>query len=88
MSIKLLAGVRRQSKVAGDCTLAPDPRPAGSTLGPDPRGCALRGLASHGAGRAPYSIFVGKEKKQEFVWQIGKFRLSLQLKYKNNNNIY
>ena len=31
------AGVRPQSKVAGDCTLAPDPRPAGSTLVPDPR---------------------------------------------------
>ena len=31
------AGVRPQSKVAGDCTLAPDPRPAGSTLAPDPR---------------------------------------------------
>ena len=29
------AGVRPQSKVAGDCTLAPDPRPAGSTLVPD-----------------------------------------------------
>jgi len=31
------AGVRPQSKVASDCTLAPDPRPAGSTLAPDPR---------------------------------------------------
>ena len=30
------AGVRPQSKVAGDCTLAPDPRPAGSTLVSDP----------------------------------------------------
>ena len=30
------AGVRPQSKVAGDRTLAPDPRPAGSTLVPDP----------------------------------------------------
>ena len=30
------AGVRPQSKVAGDCILAPDPRPAGSTLVPDP----------------------------------------------------
>ena len=27
---KVVAGVRPQSKVAGDCTLAPDPRPAGS----------------------------------------------------------
>ena len=26
----VLAGVRPQSKVAGDCTLAPDPKPAGS----------------------------------------------------------
>jgi hypothetical protein len=34
------------------------------------------------------TILWGKEKKQEFVWQNGKFRLSLQLKYKNNNNIY
>ena len=32
----VLAGVRPQSKVAGDCTLAPDPRPAGATLAPDP----------------------------------------------------
>ena len=31
--LRVLAGVRPQSKVAGDCTLAPDPRPAGSTLG-------------------------------------------------------
>ena len=30
---KVVAGVRPQSKVAGDCTLAPDPKPAGSTLG-------------------------------------------------------
>ena len=30
------AGVRPQSKVASDCTLAPDPWPAGSTLAPDP----------------------------------------------------
>jgi len=28
--VALCAGVRPQSKVAGDCTLAPDPRPAGS----------------------------------------------------------
>ena len=27
----VVAGVRPQSKVASDCTLAPDPRPAGST---------------------------------------------------------
>ena len=32
----VVAGVRPQSKVASDCTLAPDPRPAGSTLAPDP----------------------------------------------------
>ena len=30
------AGVRPQSKVAGDCTFAPNPRTAGSTLVPDP----------------------------------------------------
>ena len=35
--LRVVAGVRPQSKVAGDCTLAPDPRPAGSTLAPDPR---------------------------------------------------
>ena len=29
------AGVRPQSKVASDCTLAPDPRPAGFTLAPE-----------------------------------------------------
>ena len=32
----VVAGVRPQSKVASDCTLAPDPWPAGSTLAPDP----------------------------------------------------
>ena len=31
-----VAGVRPQSKVASDCTLAPDPWPAGFTLAPDP----------------------------------------------------
>ena len=31
----VVAGVRPQSKVASDCTLAPDPRPAGSTFEPD-----------------------------------------------------
>ena len=48
----------------------------------------MGGWLRMGRGLPPYSIFVGKEKKQEFVWQIGKFRLSLQLKYKNKNNIY
>ena len=33
---KVFTGVRPQSKVASDCTLAPDPRPAGSTLAPAP----------------------------------------------------
>jgi len=33
----VVAGVRPRSKVASDCTLAPDPKPAGSTLAPDPR---------------------------------------------------
>ena len=51
MSLKLLAGVRPQSKVdagvrpqskvASDCTLAPDPRPAGSTFAPDPGACGF-----------------------------------------------
>jgi len=31
----VVAGVRPRSKVASDCTLAPDPRPAGSTLWPE-----------------------------------------------------
>ena len=33
---KVFTGVRPQSKVASDCTLAPDPRPAGSTFVSDP----------------------------------------------------
>ena len=32
----MCAGVRPQSKVASDCTLAPDPRPTDSTSAPDP----------------------------------------------------
>ena len=32
---KVFTGVRPQSKVASDCTLAPDPRAADSTLAPD-----------------------------------------------------
>ena len=32
----MFTGVRPQSKVASDCTLAPDPGAAGSTLAPDP----------------------------------------------------
>ena len=32
----VFTGVRPQSKVASDCTLAPDPMPAGSTLVSDP----------------------------------------------------
>ena len=45
-------GGRPQSKVAGDRTLAPDPRPAGSTLVPD-RGPRLRSrlLLIRGIGR-------------------------------------
>jgi hypothetical protein len=48
----------------------------------------MGGWLRMGAGLAPLLYFCGKRKKQDFVWQIGKFRLSLQLKYKNNNNIY
>ena len=33
---KVFTGVRPQSKVASDCTLAPDPGAVGSTLAPDP----------------------------------------------------
>ena len=42
---KVFTGVRPQSKVASDCTLAPDPRPAGSTLGAEqgPAGSASGG---------------------------------------------
>ena len=51
------AGVRPQSKVAGDCTLAPDPRPAGSTLAPDPGAAPELGAAGAAPelGGAPYS---------------------------------
>ena len=41
----VVAGVRPQSKVASDCTLAPDPRPAGSTLAPDPGAAPELGTA-------------------------------------------
>ena len=47
----VVAGVRPQSKVAGDCTLAPDPRPAGSTLAPDP-------WAAPELGAAPEAIVI------------------------------
>ena len=50
MSLKLLAGVRPQSKVAGDCTLAPDPG-----------GCALsEDLSEEGA-----SSEEGERRKEE-----------------------
>ena len=42
----VVAGVRPQSKVAGDCTLAPDPRPADSTLAPDPGAAPEAGAAA------------------------------------------
>ena len=38
----MVAGVRPQSKVAGDCTLAPDPRSAGSALGGRAGSCVFR----------------------------------------------
>ena len=44
------AGVRPQSKVAGDCTLAPDPRPAGSALGEE-LGTACSAQGAGGIGR-------------------------------------
>ena len=46
------AGVRPQSKVASDCTLAPDPRPAGSTLAPDPGAAPELGAAGSNSGAA------------------------------------
>jgi hypothetical protein len=49
----------------------------------------MGGWLRMGRGEPPTLFLRGKEKKLEFVWQIGKFRLSLQLKYNNdNNNIY
>ena len=45
----VVAGVRPQSKVAGDCTLAPDPRPADSTLAPDPWPAGAAARAEAGA---------------------------------------
>ena len=55
----VVAGVRPQSKVAGDCTLAPDPWPAGSTLAPDPWAAPELGAAGFTLvpelGGAPYS---------------------------------
>ena len=55
----VVAGVRPQSKVAGDCTLAPDPRPAGFTLAPDPGAAPELGAAGAAAraeaGGEPYS---------------------------------
>ena len=47
------AGVRPQSKVAGDCTLAPDPRPAGSTLVPDPRAAPEEPIIINSGYRSP-----------------------------------
>ena len=102
MSLKLLAGDRPQSKVEYLLGSGPKVKSQATVLWRQTRGLRgplwrqTRGLRFEreggwlrmGAGLAPYSIFVGKRKKQEFVWQIGKFRLSLQLKYKNNNNIY
>ena len=48
----VVAGVRPQSKVAGDCTLAPDPRPAGSTSAPDP-GAAPEAIVINSGYRSP-----------------------------------
>ena len=47
------AGVRPQSKVAGDCTLAPDPRPAGSTLAPDPGAAPEESIIINSGYRSP-----------------------------------
>ena len=47
----VVAGVRPRSKVAGDCTLAPDPRPAGSTFEPE-QGAAPDPGAAPEAGEA------------------------------------
>ena len=49
--LRVVAGVRPQSKVASDCTLAPDPRPAGSTLAPDPG--AGEGIVINSGYRSP-----------------------------------
>ena len=47
------AGVRPQSKVAGDCTLAPDPGPAGSTLVPDPGAASEEPIIINSGYRSP-----------------------------------
>ena len=49
----VVAGVRPQSKVASDCTLAPDPWPAGSALAPEAGAAGSAARAE--AGGAPYS---------------------------------
>ena len=47
--LRVLAGVRPQSKVAGDCTLRPDPRPADSTLAPEAGAAGSAARAEAGA---------------------------------------
>ena len=78
MSLKLLAGVRPQSKV--ECSLGSGPKvkSQATVLWRQTRGAARKlrvregGLASHGAGLAPYSVFCGEKKKVGFALLIGK----------------
>ena len=66
----VVAGVRPQSKVAGDCTLAPDPRPADSTLAPDP-GAALDPGAAGSAARAETGAAAEARKEEGIVINSG-----------------
>ncbi len=66
----VVAGVRPQSKVAGDCTLAPDPRPADSTLAPDP-GAALDPGAAGSAARAEAGAAAEARKEEGIVINSG-----------------
>ena len=80
MSLKLLAGVRPQSKV--ECLLGSGPKVKsqatvlwGLTRGRRDRRRVKEergGMASHGAGLAPYSVLCGEKKKVGFALLIGK----------------
>ena len=66
----MVAGVRPQSKVAGDCTLAPDPKPADSTLAPGP-GAAPELGAAGSAARAEAGAAAEARKEEGIVINSG-----------------